>query len=66
MVAKIKTGDVVKVITGDDKTKTGKVISRKGDRVIVEGINMVKKTVKRNPEKNIEGGFKEITARYSS
>ena len=61
MVAKIKTGDKVKVITGDDKNKVGVVLSRKDDLVVVEGVNVVKKTIKRNPEKNVEGGFKEIS-----
>ena len=42
---KIKKGDMVKVITGKDKDKEGKVISidRKNGRVIVEGINQVTK-----------------------
>ena len=42
---KIKTGDSVIVITGKDKGKTGKVTSVKKskDRVIVEGINIIKR-----------------------
>ena len=42
---KIKKGDMVKVITGKDKDKEGKVssIDRKHGKVIVEGINMVTK-----------------------
>ncbi len=42
---KIKKGDTVKVITGKDKDKEGKVISvdRKKNKVIVEGINKVTK-----------------------
>ena len=45
---KIKKGDMVKVITGKDKDKEGKVISidRKNGRVIVEGINQVTKHTK--------------------
>ena len=42
---KIRTGDLVKVISGNDRGKTGrviKVIPRK-DRIIVEGIKIVKK-----------------------
>ena len=46
----IKTGDTVKLLTGDDKDrgKTGKVleVSPKEGKVIVEGINKVKKHVK--------------------
>lgn len=56
---KIKAGDVVQVIAGDDKGRTGKVIKliTKTNRVLVEGINIVKKHVKPNPQLNIEGGI---------
>ena len=42
---KIKKGDTVKVITGKDKDKEGKVVSvdRKNGRVLVEGINKITK-----------------------
>ena len=45
---KIKRDDLVKVITGKDKGKEGKIIKtlRKEDRVVVEGINIVKKHLK--------------------
>jgi len=45
---KIKVGDNVKILTGKDKGKEGKVIKtlKKSDKVVVEGINMVKKHVK--------------------
>ena len=55
---KIKKGDEVKVITGDDKGKIGKilkVIPKKG-QVIVEGCKIVKKTVKPTDD-NPKGGF---------
>jgi len=44
----IKKGDTVKVIAGADKGKQGKVISvlRESDRVIVEGVNLVKRHTK--------------------
>jgi len=42
-VHKIKKNDLVKVITGKDKDKTGKVISVKDGKVLVEGCNMVTK-----------------------
>ena len=42
----LKVGDKVIVITGKDKGKEGKIIAKKGDKVFVEGINMVKKHVK--------------------
>lgn len=46
--AKIKKGDTVKVITGKDKDKEGKVLSvdKKNAKVLVEGINMVTKHAK--------------------
>lgn len=42
---KLKTGDLVKVITGKDRGKTGKVVQVFPDaqRVVVEGINVMKK-----------------------
>ena len=45
-----KTGDKVVVISGKDKGKEGKIISilRSENRVVVEGINMVKKHIKGN------------------
>ena len=44
----LKVGDKVIVIAGKDKGKEGKIISKKGDKVLVEGINVVKKHVKPN------------------
>ena len=45
---KIKKGDMVKVIAGKDKDKEGKVIAvdKKDGRVLVEGVNMLKKHTK--------------------
>lgn len=58
---KIKKGDTVKVIAGDDRGKTGTVIKVlvKEEKVIVEGVNKVKKTVKPT-EENPKGGFIHI------
>ncbi|EAH8034776.1 50S ribosomal protein L24 [Campylobacter jejuni] len=55
---KIKKGDSVKVITGDDKGKTGKVLAvyPKTLKVVVEGCKIVKKAIKPS-EKNPNGGF---------
>ena len=46
----LKTGDKVVVIAGKDKGKEGKIIKtlRAENKVVVEGINMVKKHVKPN------------------
>ncbi|MCI9378764.1 MAG: 50S ribosomal protein L24 [Eubacterium sp.] len=56
--SKIKKGDMVRVITGRDKDKEGKVISvdRKKHRLLVEGINMVTKHAKPSMA-NQQGGI---------
>jgi large subunit ribosomal protein L24 len=56
---KIRKGDTVIALTGKDKGKQGKVlrISTTKNRARVEGINLVKKHVKPNPQKNIAGGI---------
>jgi len=56
-MAKIKRDDEVIVITGKDKGKRGKVLSIIEDRVLVSGINMVKKHVKANPNRSTQGGI---------
>jgi large subunit ribosomal protein L24 len=58
---KIKKNDQVKIITGSDNGKTGRVLSVdsvKG-RVLVEGVSMIKKHTKPNPSKQIKGGIAE-------
>lgn len=59
---KVKVGDNVKVLTGKDKGKEGKVLYtlRKKDRVVVEGVNIVKKHRKGNGQES--GGIMEIEA----
>lgn len=56
---KIKKGDDVVVIAGKDKGKRGTVLTilDDGAKLIVEGINMVKKAVKPNPQANEQGGI---------
>ncbi len=56
-MAKIKKGDDVVVLTGKDKGKRGKIVAVLGDRVRVEGINLVKKHVKPNPMTQQPGGI---------
>ena len=53
---KIKKDDLVKVIAGKDKDKTGKVLHVKDGKVIVEGCNMVTKHSKPNAA-NPNGGI---------
>ncbi len=56
---KIKNGDEVIVIAGKDKGKKGNVsaVLQKSGKLLVEGINMVKKHVKANPNANERGGI---------
>ena len=56
---RIKQGDDVIVLVGKDKGRRGKVESVNADRVIVGGINMVKKHTKGNPQAGDPGGIKE-------
>ena len=57
----IKRDDVVKVIAGRDKGKTGRVldVDRRRGRALVEGINLVKRHTRPNPQKQIKGGIAE-------
>ncbi len=58
---KIKKGDDVIVIAGKDRGKHASVTKLVGqDRVLVQGINKVKKHQKPNPGNNIPGGIIEI------
>ena len=60
---KIKTGDNVKVITGNSKGSEGKVLKivSEKNRLIVEGVNMVKKHMKPSAQ-NPQGGIIEKEA----
>jgi large subunit ribosomal protein L24 len=60
---KIKKGDTVKVITGKDKEREGKVLSVdvKNHRVLVEGVNKVSRHTKPNAQ-NQQGGIIEKEA----
>lgn len=53
---KIKKGDTVKVITGKDKGKEGKVVIVKDGKVLVEGVNMITKHSKASAT-NPKGGI---------
>jgi large subunit ribosomal protein L24 len=60
MAARIRKGDLVVVISGKDKGKTGKVKSviKDEDKVVVEGINLVKRHMRPTP-RNPSGGILE-------
>jgi len=60
---RIRKGDTVKVITGENKGQEGKVLKvlYDKDKVIVESLNMIKKHLKPNAQ-NPQGGIQEIEA----
>ena len=55
----IKKNDLVFVLTGKDRGKTGKVLKVLPDaaRAIIEGLNFVHKHTRPNPQRNVKGGF---------
>ena len=58
---KIKKDDTVKVIAGRDRGKTGRVLqvdAVKG-KVLIEGVSLVKRHTRPNPQKQIKGGIAE-------
>lgn len=61
---KIKKGDNVEVRSGKDAGKRGRVlrVDRDRDRVVVEGVNMIKRHTRPNPQKKIQGGIVEREA----
>jgi large subunit ribosomal protein L24 len=60
----IKKNDNVLIIAGRYRGKRGRVLSVNPDkgRVVVEGINVIKRHTKANPQKNIKGGIVEREA----
>lgn len=59
---KIRKGDEVIILAGKDRTRRGTVLQRLDEeRVLVEGINVVKKHAKPNPMRNEPGGIVEKT-----
>ena len=60
---KVKVGDKVKILAGKDRGKEGKVLVtlKKKDKVVVEGINIVKKHMKPN-NANETGGILSVEA----
>lgn len=63
MAAKIRKDDDVIVIAGKDKGRQGKVLKTfSNGKVLVEGINLIKKHVKPNPNTQTQGGIIEREA----
>ena len=62
---KIKKGDRIVVISGKDKGKISTVKKVLDQKVIVDGVNLVKKHVKANPQLGTPGGIVEKEAAIS-
>ena len=60
----IRKNDNVRVIAGRDRGKSGRVLQvmPKTNRVVVEGVNFVKRHTRPNPQRNIKGGIVEREA----
>jgi large subunit ribosomal protein L24 len=61
---RIRKNDEVVVIAGRDRGKRGRVtmVDAARNRVVVEGINLVKRHTKPNPQRNVQGGIVEQEA----
>ncbi len=64
LATSIRRNDNVVVVTGKDRGKRGRVLKVFPDknRVIVEGVNMIKRHTRPNPGKNVQGGIVEREA----
>jgi len=60
----LRKNDTVTVIGGRDRGKRGRVLSVLSDRnrVVVEGVNMIKRHTRPNPQRNVKGGIVEREA----
>ena len=58
---RLRKGDLVEVISGKDRSKRGKIleVNRVTGRVIVQGVSMIKRHTRPNPQRNIKGGIAE-------
>jgi len=61
---RIRKNDLVEVITGRDRGKRGKVLQVLPEkaRVVVQGVNFIKRHTRPNPQRNIKGGIAEREA----
>ena len=64
---RIRKGDAVIVTAGSEKGRTGTVVGVRADgRVLVEGVNMVKKHQRPNPQRGVQGGIVQKEAPISA
>jgi large subunit ribosomal protein L24 len=63
----LRRNDTVKVITGRDKGKEGRVLRvfPNDSKILVEHVMMVKKHVRPNPQRNVKGGIAEQESRIA-
>jgi large subunit ribosomal protein L24 len=61
---RLRKNDLVEVVAGKDKGKRGKVLQviREKNRVLVQGVNFIKRHTRPNPQRNIKGGIAEREA----
>ena len=61
---RLRKGDLVEVLTGKDRSKRGKIleVNRATGRVVVQGVSMMKRHTRPNPQRNIKGGIAEREA----
>ena len=61
---KIKKGDTVEVIAGKDAGKRGRVlvVDPGKQRVVIEGVHMIKRHTRANPQRRVQGGVVEREA----
>ena len=64
LMTPIRKNDTVVVRTGKDRGKRGRVLRviAEKNRVVVEGVNMIKRHTRPNPQKNVKGGIVEREA----
>jgi large subunit ribosomal protein L24 len=64
LASPVRKNDNVVVITGRDRGKKGRVLRvvPGKNRVVVEGVNFIKKHTKPNPQRNVKGGIVEREA----
>ena len=64
MAMSIRKNDQVVIRAGKDRGKRGRVLSvvPEKNRVVVEGVNLIKRHTRPNPQKNIKGGIVEREA----
>jgi large subunit ribosomal protein L24 len=58
---RLRKGDLVEVLTGKDRKKRGKIleVDRANGRVVVQGVQMIQRHTRPNPQRNIKGGIAE-------